>query len=582
MQWVVGCGTGLATVAGFELQAAPLRPGLPAEAHYASLPAQFEQALQTARGRVATGKDNPEEVRKLARLYQANRLYPEVRACYRVIEATAGLTAQDHYYIADIAQNENDLAEAQRELRAVLQTEPDYVPARLTLAEALFKSGREDAAEKEYAAVLAIEANQPQASVGLARIELQRGSDEAAMARLEELMAAHPDATAGAALFARLLERRGETDRAVAMTQWSQQKPGPAAADPWKDALLGDCYDIQRLSIAFEEYFKAGRMDEALPLLDRLAVLDPTGPITKMFSGFSHAKALQHITAVREYYEALASGGDPEKICPYLVQSLLALGKATEAAKIMADYCVKLPDSIPLAKTYADVAVQLGDERLARQLLTKVLEKEPHLRAQNMGLAKILWTAGERDAAVNYLQRVATMYADDVPSRALLGEYFLGKGDPLSAIPSLEQASKYAAPKTPAQMRLTEMLGTAYLQAGNGEVEKGHLPEAANLFDKAIHLAPADLQGYAGKASVCVQLKQFRRAAEALEKMAGLQPDNPTIFLSLGDVWYQDGDAEQARRQWQKALQLTATGDLDLRNALGDRLGGRITAETFK
>ena len=64
--------------------------------------------------------------------------------------------------------------------------------------------------------------------------------------------------------------------------------------------------------------------------------------------------------------------------------------------------------------------------------------------------------------------------------------------------------------------------------------------------------------------------------------MATLQPDNPTIYLSLGDVWYQDGQPDQARRNWEKALQFAAAGDAELRSALGDRLSGRITAETFK
>jgi tetratricopeptide (TPR) repeat protein len=217
-----------------------------------NLPAQFDQVLQTARDKVRSHGNDPGEMRKLAHLYQANRLYPEARGCYQAIAVTpAGLTARDHYYLADIAQNENDLAGAQTELRAVLQTEPGYVPARLALAEALFKSGREEEAGKEYSAVLAIEAHHPQASLGLARIELQRGDEEAAVARLDELMAEHPEATSAAALFAQVLERRGEADRAIAMAQWSLQKPEPIPADPWMSELWVDLYDIQRLGLKF-------------------------------------------------------------------------------------------------------------------------------------------------------------------------------------------------------------------------------------------------------------------------------------------------------------------------------------------
>jgi tetratricopeptide (TPR) repeat protein len=581
--WVIGCTLTLILAIGIGWFQTHPRLQLPSAARYEKLPEIFNRTLQSRRDQVNLSRDDPDEVRKLANLYQANRLYREARACYSIIaKSPGGLTAHDHYYLADLDQNENDLAGAQIELRAVLKAEPNYIPARLILADALFKSGREDEAAKEYTAVLAIEPNQSQASFGLARVELQRGDDDAAAAQLEELMAAHPESTSGAGLFAQILGRRGDTDRAIAMTQMSSQKPEPPVADPWMAALLADCYDVQRLSLTFEEYFKTGKMDEAVPLLDRLTELDPKGPIPMIFSGFSHARALQHITAIREYYAALGKGGDPEKICPPLVQSLLALGKGSEAAGLMAESYARMPDSLPITKAYAEVAVQRGDDKLAKGLLIKVLQKEPFLHSENMSLAKIFWSSGERDEAAHCLQRIATVYANDVPSRALLGEYYLGKSEPLAAIKPLEQAMTYVPAKTPAQESLTGMLVTAYLQVGNSDAEKERFAEAESYFEKAIRLAPANLTAYAGKANACVQVKQFRGAADALEKMSSLDPGNPTIYLSLGDVIYQDGDASRAQQQWQKARQLVAAADTDLRDAIDLRLSGHITVDTFK
>jgi len=559
-------------------------PRLPALVQYEKLPPAVDEALRAARQVVdRSAVPDPEAVRKLARLYHANRLFGEAKACYRVVAAApAGLAARDHYYLADIAQHESDLAAVQTELYAVLAAEPNYIPAHLLLADALFKSGQEEAAEKAYAAVLVIEADQPEAMVGLARLALQRGNDDAAVSRLEKLMASHPDAVAGAALFAKILERRGDTDRAVAMTQWSQQKPGLPPADPWLEALLADCYDVQRLSLTFEEYFKQGRMDDAVPLLDRLAILDPTGPITMMFAGVSHAKALEHITAVREYYAALGKGGDPEKVCPYLVKSLLAIGNVSEAATLVAGYYEKTPDSIPLAKAYVEVLLRQGDDQRARPLLEKILVKEPYLQAQNMSLARIYWTTGQREAAVPCLQRVAQAYPHDLPSRALLGEYYLGKADPFPAIKALEPVLASAPAGSPVRENLNALLGTAYFQAGSISAEKGQLAEAADFANKATGLLAGDLNAYALKADVCVRLKQFQPAAEALAKMAALQPGNPTIHLSWGDVLYQAGDTAQANRQWQQALQSVPPGDSELRAALRERLEGRITPETFQ
>jgi tetratricopeptide (TPR) repeat protein len=583
LRWALAVGACLLAASGIAGEVGSDHPALPVISHYGNLPEDFNRALREVGDKIGVSAENPEAVRKLARLYHANRLFAEARACYRVVAFTPpGLTARDHYYLADIAQNENDLAGAQTELRAVVQAEPGYIPARLTLAETLFKSGEPVEGGKEYSAVLAIEDNQPQASLGMARIELQRGDDDAAVARLEELMAGHPESAAGAALFAQVLNRRGETDRAIAMAQGSRQKPELPPADPWKNSLLLDCYDIQSLSLTFEEYFKTGKMDEAVPLLDRLAVLDPKGPTTMMFAGFFHARALEHVAAVREYYDALGRGGDPEKIAPLLVTSLFALGKLDEANALIADLYARMPASGPITKAYSEVAIRRNDEKLSRELLAKVLEKEPFLQPQNMSLAQILWASGNRDAAAKHLQRVASVYANDVPSRALLGEYFLSKSDPVSAIAPLEQAAKYVTVKTPAQKSLTTMLGAAYLQAGNGESEKGNFAIAADYYEKAARLNPTDLDAYAGKANACVTLKQFRRAAEALEEMTSLQPDNPTIHLSLGDVVYQEGNVAEARRHWEKALQLDPPGETEMRNALNERLGGHVTSETFK
>ena len=558
-------------------------PPLPAAAHYADLPPIFDRVLQNARATADSRGGDPAAVRELARLYQANELDREAQACYRAIAATpSGLTARDHYFLADIARHEGDLGRAETELRAVLAAEPRYLPARVALAESLANSGRDDEAVKEFSAVLAIEEDQPQASVGLARIELRRGQEAAAAARLEDLMAAHPESAAGAALLALLLERRGETDRAIALTQLSQAKPDPVPADPWLEELLGDVYDIRRLRLKSEEWLRAGQFERAVPLLQRIEEIEPRGFLPPLLRGRAQTQAHHDREAVEQYRLALARGGDPEEICPDLVRSLLVLGDVSGAATLMAGACAERPDSVPLATAYADVAIRRGDQSLARTLLEKVLQNEPALKPQNMSLANILWNAGERDAAAKCLQRVAAADPEDVASRALLGEYYLGKADPFAAIEPLERASACVPAKTPAQKSLLALLAAAYLQAGGAESERGRYAEAIDYYDKAIRLFPDDPNGYAGKARACVQLKQFRRAAEELQKLVALDPENPTIHLSLGDVVYQDGNAAEAQRHWQAARRLLGPGDRELREAVDLRLSGRITADTFR
>jgi tetratricopeptide (TPR) repeat protein len=559
-------------------------PTLPGEARYENRPALFNAALQVAREKVRSGGFDSDDVRSLAHLYQANRLNQEAQACYDILaKKPGGLTAMDHYYLADIAEYQGDLDKAEIDLRWVVKAVPEYLPARLALSDALFKSGRPEEAAKEDRDILAMSPNQPQATFALARVDLQKGNDDAAVARLGTLMATHPEMTSAAGLLAQILERRGDSVRANAMRQWSRQKPEPVPPDPWMDALLADSYDTQRLALKFEEYYTSGDIDLALPLLKRVEELDPKSPIPQLLRGWSQARDHNDAEAVKEYREALDKGGDPEKICPYMVQSLLALGRVSDAAALMAEFHAKKPDSIPILIAYSQVAVKQGDKVLARSLLEKVVEREPYLTSANMSLASMLWASGEREAAAKCLERIIQVDANDVASRALLGEYYLGKLDPLPAIPLLEQARALAHADSPAQKNLTEMLFTAYIEAGSAVEEKGRLGDAvAGYFDKAILLVPSNPNGYARKASACAQMGQFAEAAGALQKLQSLQPRNPTVYLSLGDVLYQGGDKDQAKLDWQKALELTDAGDARLRDALGARLNGPITEATFR
>jgi len=581
--WACGCAAAAAIAAALLLIRQSSRPRLPDVARYSNLPEPFDRALQGAHTRAGSRGHEANDVRDLARLYQANRLYPEARACYRVVAAgPGGLTGRDHYYLAAMAQDESDLGLAQAELRAALKAEPEYIPAHVELADALFKTGQADEAGKEYAAVLEIEADHPQASFGLARIELQRGDDDGAVTRLRDLLARRPESTSGAALLAQILDRRGDKEGADAMRALSQQTNEPVPPDPWMKAMLVDCYDLQRLGLAFEGYRLAGQMDEALPLLDRLEELDPKGWIPPMLRGWSQKQAGHYPEAVQEYRLALRNGGDPERICPLLVAALLTGGKAAEAAALLSEVHAKLPHSIPILLSYSEVAVRLKDDGLARSLLAEVLRAEPYLYLPNMSMVQILWTAGEHDAAAQCLRRVAAVFPYDVDSRGLLGQYYMEKSDPWSAIGPLEQALAHVQTKDARRERLTKMLNTAYLTAGSLEASRGRFSEAAAFSDKSIRLAPDGMRGYALKANVCRRMKDFRGAAEALGKLGSLEPRDPAIQLSLGDAVYQSGDRARARELWQRALELAPADAAELRNSLGLRLAGNISADTFR
>jgi tetratricopeptide (TPR) repeat protein len=123
------------------------------------------------------------------------------------------------------------------------------------------------------------------------------------------------------------------------------------------------------------------------------------------------------------------------------------------------------------------------------------------------------------------------------------------------------------------------MLDTAYLSAGSLEASRGHYEKAASFSEKSILLVPNGMRGYGLKANVCRKMKDFKGAEQALEKMSSLDPAEPMIELSIGDVVYQAGDRDKAREHWQRALQLAPSNATELRAAVGLRLGGHVPAD---
>jgi predicted Zn-dependent protease len=350
--------------------------------------------------------------------------------------------------------------------------------------------------------------------------------------------------------------------------------------DPWLDALWVDCWDPQRLTLRFEELVNSNQLEEARPLLDRVAALDPDSWLPYFFRGETLRSAHRPADAVREYRLALQKSGDPERILPLLVPALLELDRAGEAEEEVNRYLAARPDSIGLLTLQSELVGRRGGN--VRPLLVALLQREPYLYQPNLDLAEILSANHEDAAAVECLTRVAKAFPFDVASRAVLAEYYLQRNKPGLAILPLEQALAQAKPGSEVQQRLYALLASACLKAGTSARAEGKTAEAAEFLEKAARLSPEGLAALAALVGDAVSAKQFRPAIDVLQRLARLQPGNPTIQISLGDLFYQVGETEIARTHWDQALKLAAPTDAALRAALTTRLSGHITPDLFE
>ena len=96
----------------------------------------------------------------------------------------------------------------------------------------------------------------------------------------------------------------------------------------------------------------------------------------------------------------------------------------------------------------------------------------------------------------------------------------------------------------------------ARAKMGWDAIRNGNFAEAEDHFNRAIELFDQEGSFYIGKGLAQRRLKKDQEALESL--LAGLQlnPDDPSGYKILGEIYYDQNDFEKAAAAWEKAAQL--------------------------
>ena len=267
-------GVAVTAAAGFfawhaRANAAVVRAARPPAPNLASWPAELRERLAQA------GRDSPAALAELSRLYHANGFLAEAARCYVALEKLQPAEPRWPHRRATILAGYGDIEPALAAWRRAVELAPDYLPARLRLAESLAKANRPGEAARAFEDVLRRKPDEPYALLGLARIALEAERWDEARAKLERV-AAQTSHELGADLLVAVYERLGERERAAALrgrakASGSHRDP----ADPWMDELLELCFDGYRLSLAAGTAARAGDRAAARRWLERAVGLAP-------------------------------------------------------------------------------------------------------------------------------------------------------------------------------------------------------------------------------------------------------------------------------------------------------------------
>ena len=338
---------------------------------------------------------------------------------------------------------------------------PDYLPARLRLADCLLKSNQTDQAAAEYERVRKQRPDDPYALLGLARIDLEAQRWDKAKERLETLVR-QTNFNLGYDLIVSLYERLGFRAEAAAI-RGSSKASGAYRdfPDPWLNDLMDDCFDPYRLGLTAGVAAQGGDPAMAIRLLQRAIRLAPDD-VSSHFQLGGIAEMQKDLKLAQEQYE-LCTQLSPTFADGWAHLSDLQVknGEPAAAERTLTEGLARCPDSPGLhlmrARKLRD-ARQAGDAITAYQTSIRLRPNEPEAYVE---LGNLYIDLGQEDAGVRQMQLAIDADPGDPAALGILAFHAIATGREAEARQWLNRIAHQ--PRVPREQ--STVLFQAYQQA---------------------------------------------------------------------------------------------------------------------
>jgi protein O-GlcNAc transferase len=411
-----------------------------------SFPPAARAALADVYRDAAAQPDSKEAVGALAKRLHAWEIWEPAHETYARARRLAPDSFEWHYLDAVVLQRLARHGQAVDALTRALARSPEYLPARVRLAEALLDAGKLEESRTLFETVIKEPPAEPAAAVGLGRIAAARGQHEAAIVYFERAVALFPELAAahyGLALSYRAVGRQEDARRALSLhDRYGARWP------KIEDTVLAAVVALK---------------DDARAQVQR---------------GIKLAEAGDLKSAIAEHEAALAR--DPSLAMAHA--NLISLyGRAQNWAKAEEHYRAVVALGVELGDAHYDYGVLLGMQEkwdMAADAYRKALAVNPNHAEASNNLGQIL----ERDrsfeaAAEEYRQALASQPGFRL-ARFNLGRMLLVLGRPDEALAEFE---KIVEPRDAESPRYLFALATAHVRAGRRQEGLKWAAEARRL-----------------------------------------------------------------------------------------------------
>jgi len=393
-----------ALLAASVASAQPLSPPLPALSLDTYPPAAREAIARAYRDAAAHDRDG-EQVGALGRVLHAWEQWDAAHQAFSRAQAAAPRTFDWHYLDAVVLQRLARPADAAAQLKAALPLKPDYLPARVKLAESLLDAGDLVESQRLFSGLTDSDCA-PAAAFGLGRVAAAEGRHELAVEHFQRAITLFPEF--GAAHYALALSYRalGRRDEARAALERHAQFGArwPTVADPVLAAVTTLRSDSGALLQRAVKLADAGDVEAAIAAHEAALAADPS-----LAQAHANLIALygrrRNFAKAEEHYRAVVALGVNVADAHYDYGVLLGLQERWDDA---ADAYRR---AIALNPLHAEAHNNLGQilER-SRQFEAAVTEyrsavqSRPALRVARFNLGRMLIALGRPDEAVRELR----------------------------------------------------------------------------------------------------------------------------------------------------------------------------------
>ena len=373
-----------------------------------SYPLSSRKALERFYEAAVAHPNDAAAIGALGRALHAWDQWSAAHEAYVRAQSLAPGTFEWQYLDAVVLQRLARHADAASALERALELKPDYLPARIAFAEALFDAGDRDRSARAFEALREAPAAEPAMEFGLGRLAAAQGRHDEAITHFERAVALFPEwgaAHYALALSYRASGRQDDAQRALERhAQYGARWPG--VDDPVLSvvtALRDDADTNLRRGLKLAE---AGDLEGAIAAHEAALALDPS--IAQAHANLiSLYGRVRNWTRAEEHYRAVAALGFNLGDAHYDYGVLLTLQeKWYEAAAAYRQAIAVNPRHANAWNNLGQVLERLRDVHGAADAYVHAVEAEPTFRLARFNEGRMLIALGKPDEAIGELQKL--------------------------------------------------------------------------------------------------------------------------------------------------------------------------------